>query len=103
MGSLHWLIVIPLYFFAALALLLSFILLARLLRLTVSVNPLVTGAVVLALGVIVAPLLAGWTTLDGYTGRVLLVLILATFAIAGLDTLLQSALPLPLDKELREL
>jgi hypothetical protein len=41
---LHWLIVIPLYFFGSITLLLSFILAARLLRLRVSVDPLVTGA-----------------------------------------------------------
>ena len=102
MGSLHWLIVIPLYFFAALTLLLSLILVARLLRLRVSVNPLVIGAAALALGLIVAPLVAGWVTLDAYTGRVVLVLIVASFAVAGIDTLLQSLLPLPLDDELRE-
>jgi xanthine/uracil permease len=100
---LHWLIVIPLYFFAALALLLLSILIVRLLRLRVSVNPLVTGAVIFALALIVAPVVAGWVTLDAYTGRSLLVLILATFAIAALDTLLRSHLPIPLDKELEEL
>lgn len=102
MGVLHWLIVIPLYFFTALTLLLSFILIARLLRLRVSVNPLVTGAGTLALGLIAAPLLTGWVTFDAYTGRLLVALIVASFAVAGLDALLQSPLPLPLDDELRE-
>ena len=36
-------------------------------------------------------------------GRVLLVLIVASFAVAGLDALLRSLLPLPLDDELLEL
>jgi hypothetical protein len=99
---LHWLIVIPLYFFASLALLLSFILVARLLRLRVSVEPLTAGASALAFALIVAPLVAGWVTLDAYTGRILLVLIVASFAAVGVDTLLQPLLPLPLDDELRE-
>jgi hypothetical protein len=100
-GSLHWLIVIPLYFFGSITLLLSFILAARLLRLRVSVDPLVTAASALAIGLIVVPLVAGWVTLDAYAGLVLAVLIVASFALAGLDTLLQSLVPLPLDEELR--
>jgi hypothetical protein len=99
---LHWLIVIPLYFFGSITLLLSFILAARLLRLRVSVDPLVPGASALAIGLIVVPLVAGWTTLDAYGGRVLVMLIAASFVLAGLDALLQSLLPLPLDAELRE-
>ncbi len=103
MGSLHWLIVVPLYFFTTLTLVLSFIQVARLLRLRVSVDALVTGASALAIGLIVAPLVAGWVTLDAYTGRAMLVLIVASFAVAGLDALLRESLPpLPLDDELRE-
>jgi hypothetical protein len=101
--GMRWLIVIPLYFFAALTLSLSFILVARLMRLRVSFDPLVTGASAVAMGLIVGPLVAGWVALAAYTGRVLLVLIVASFAVAGLDTLLQSLLPLPLDGELHEL
>ena len=102
MGSLHWLIVVPLYFFGNMTLCLSFIVAARLLRLRVSVEPLVTGTSALAIVLTVVPLVAGWVTLDASAGRVLIVLIVASFAVAGLDTLLQSLLPLPLDKELRE-
>jgi len=51
--SLHLLIVIPLYLFGSITLLLSFILAARLLRLRVSVDPLVTGASALAIGKVV--------------------------------------------------
>jgi hypothetical protein len=101
-GSLHWLIVIPFYLFGSITLLLSFILAARLLRLRVSVDPLVTGASALAIGLIVVPLVAGWVTLDAYRGRVLVLLIVTSFALAGLDTLLQRLVPLPLDEELRE-
>jgi hypothetical protein len=99
---LHWLIVIPLYFFGSMTLLLSFILGARLLRLRVSVDPLVTGASTLTIGLIVISLVAGWVTLDAHAGLVLVALIAASFAFAGLDTLVRSLVPLPLDEELRE-
>jgi hypothetical protein len=87
--------------FGSINLLLSFIVAARFLRLRVSVDPLVTGACALALGLIVIPLVAGWVTLDAYAGRVLVVLIVASFVLAGLDTLLRSLVPLALDEELR--
>src|SRR5262245_37513411 len=99
---LHWLIVVPFYFFGSITLLLSFILAARLLRLRVSVDPLVTGACALAIGLVVVPLVAGWVTLDAYAGRVLVGLIVASFALAGLEGFLQPLVPLPLDEELRE-
>jgi hypothetical protein len=99
---LHWLILIPFYFFGSITLLLSFILAARVSRLRVSVDPLVPGACALAVALIVVPLLAGWVTLDAYGGRVLVVLIVASFTLAGLDALLQPLVPLPLDEELRE-
>jgi hypothetical protein len=99
---LHWLIVIPFYIFGSITLLLSFILATRLLRLRVSVDPLVPGACGLAIGLIAVPLAAGWVTLDAYAGRVLVVLIVTSFALAGLDTLLRPLAPLPLDEELRE-
>jgi hypothetical protein len=72
------------------------------LRLRVSVDPLVTGASASAIGLIVVPLVAGWVTLDVYAGRLLVVLIVASFALAGLDTLLRPLAPLPLDEELGE-
>ena len=99
---MHWMIVIPLYIFGSITLLLSFILAARLLRLRVPLDPLVTGASACAIGLIIVPLAAGWVTVDAYTGRVLLVLVAASFALAGVDTLLGSVMPLPLDEELRE-
>ena len=102
MESLHWLILIPFYFVGSITLLLSFILAARLLRLRVSVDPLVPAACALAIGLTLVPLVAGRVTLDAYGGRVLVVLIVASFALAGLDTLLRPLVPLPLDEELRE-
>jgi len=102
MGSLHWLIVVPFYLFGSITLLLSFILAARLLRLRVALDPLVTGACALSIVLNVVPLIAGWVSLDAYAGRVLVTLIVASFALAGLDTFLRPLVPLPLDEELRE-
>jgi len=99
-GSFHWLIVIPYYFFAALAALLLLTVIARLTRARVPANALVLAAVSLSLAVLVAPLLTGWTTLAQYTGRPLLLIVVGSFALAGLDVILQQWLPLPLDKEL---
>jgi hypothetical protein len=99
---LHWMVVIPMYFFTAMTLLALFILVARLLRARVSLDPLVASACALALGLAVGPLVVGWATLDAYTGRVVLGLIVVSLALTGLDTILRSPLPLPLDEELRE-
>lgn len=103
MGNLHWLILIPFYFFGALGLLLASMATARVLRLRVSVNPLVVGAVLASMALLVVPLAAGWASIDDYSGLALLALVLVTFVVAALDTLLEPLLPLPLDKELNEL
>lgn len=44
MGSLHWLVLIPFYFLTAPTLLLLAMLGARMLRLRVSINPIVCGS-----------------------------------------------------------
>jgi hypothetical protein len=100
---LHALIVVPYYFLSALALLPLLILAARLLRLTVSVNTLVGIAIGLALASIVIPLAADWVDLDAFSGRPLLVLVLASLLLTAVDAALLKHLPLPLDEELRDL
>lgn len=97
---LHWLILIPYYFFLALSLALSFVLVARLVRAPLSANHLVTAAVLLALGGVSLPLATGWAVIDDYTTRGFVLLATASFLLAALDTLLATALPLPLDREL---
>lgn len=98
---MHWLMVIPFYFFGAL---LTFLLLAlgsRILRLKVGANPLATAAVVVSIGGLITLLgLVDVIDMAHLTGRQLLVLGGATFVLAALDTLLAPALPLPLDGEL---
>lgn len=103
MGNLHWLIVIPFYFFGALSLLLLLMVLARVLRLKVKVNALVMVAVLVALVGVALPLVAGWAELEDYSGRLLLLIGVDSFILAAIDTWLESRLPLPLDQELRAL
>jgi hypothetical protein len=100
---MHWLVVIPFYFFAAIATFLLLALAARALRLRVGANGLATAAVLLAVAVVAVPLAADWIDLAHLTGRRLLVLAAATVVLAALDTLLQSVLPLPADRDLAEL
>lgn len=103
MGNLHWLILVPYYFFGALSLLLLLMVVARLLRLKIKVNTLVMTAVLIALAAVALPLVAGWAELEDYSGRVLLVVGVDSFLLAAVDTWLESRLPLPLDRELRSL
>ena len=100
---MHWIIVLPYYFIATLALLPLLILGARLFRLKVSINALVGTAIVLAVAGIVVPLAAGWLSLGHLSGRPLLALVIASFLLAAIDFALARVLPLPLDDELREL
>ncbi len=103
MGFLHALIVVPYYFVAALAALPFLILACRVLRLKLSINPLVGISIGVSLAAIVVPLACDWVDLTAFTGRPLLVLILASFLFAAVDTALADRLPLPLDDELRDL
>jgi hypothetical protein len=99
----HWLIVIPFYVFSAIGLFLAFTLVARLLRLKITVNAIAVTSVALGVAVVAVPLMADLLDLEHYAARYLLVLGAATFALAILDTLLEPLLPLPLDRELAKL
>lgn len=103
MGTLHWLIVVPFYFFGALSLLLALMVVARLLRLKVKANTLVMVAVTVAIVGVALPLIAGWANIQEYSGRILLLVGVVSFILAAIDTWLGSRLPLPLDQELRAL
>jgi hypothetical protein len=100
---LHWLILIPYYFFLALTVSLLLVLLARFSRVRVPANYLVSAAVLLAIGAVALPLVTGRATLADYTARGFVVLAAASFLLATLDTILASVLPLPLDQELKGL
>ena len=99
---MHWLIVVPFYFFAALSSFLALTLLGRLVRLKWGANALATAAVLLAVVAVAVPLSLDWIDVQHLSGRRLLALGAATLVLAALDTLLQSVLPLPLDRELSE-
>ena len=100
---MHWFIVIPYYFVGALATLPFLMIVCRLIRAKVSINALVGAAIAFSLAVLVVPLVCGWLDISAFTGRPLLVLVLASLLFAAIDAFLTERLPLPLDKELQEL
>ncbi len=100
MDWLRVLILIPFYFCGALAALPFLIVVARILRLKVGINPLVYSSIVLALLAIVVPLGFDLVDLNAYRGRVLLVLVLVSIFFGAVDWALKKSLPLPLDEEL---
>jgi hypothetical protein len=99
-GSMHWLIVIPFYFFGALTLLLALMLLCRLVRVSPPVNSLVMVAVFASLALFIAGFALDLISLHYLSGVRLLILGLASFALAAIDATLQTWLPLSLDQEL---
>jgi len=98
---LHALILIPFYFCSAIFALPVLVVLARVLRIKVGINPLVYLAIGSAVAGIVVPLAAGLLPLRAYNGRGLLILVLGSLVLAAVDSLLKRALPLPLDDELQ--
>jgi hypothetical protein len=102
-GSTHWLLLIPYYFFAALGALLLLILLSRMARLRLSLNLLATTAVLLGIGFVTVPILTGCLRLEDYTVGRMLGLVGATCVLALVDSLLQPTLAIALDKELDDL
>ncbi len=103
MGFLHWFILVPFYFFGSLAILPLLIIIARLLRLKVSINTLVGTAIALSLAGIIVPLACDWIDLVSFRGRGMLALGVLSVLLAAVDAALVNALPLPLERELREL
>jgi len=102
-GGSHWLLLIPFYFFSALASLLVLVLVSRATRLRASISTLATAAVVLGLAFASVPILTGWLQLADYTVGRMFILVAFTGVLTLVDTLLRPSLPLPLDKELQEL
>jgi hypothetical protein len=102
-GSLHWLILIPYYFFAALTTLLLLTVLSRLLRVRAGANRLVMIAIGLSLISVITPLLIGVADITDYEGKGFVALALASFLLAGIDTLLAPRLSMPFDEELQNL
>lgn len=102
MGSLHWLILFPYYFFTAVCLFLLLSLTCRVLRAGVSANPLATTAAVAAAVAAILPLAVGWTRLAQYSWQGLVALLAASAVLATVDAALSTSLKLPLDAELED-
>lgn len=100
MGKLHWLILFPYYFFGALTLLGVLLLIARLTRLEIAINTLVTTAMVVSLVTLIVPLVFGWVGIGSFTGLGVAMVLVASFVVAAIDAFLYRSLPLPLDEEL---
>ena len=99
---MHWLILIPFYFFGATGLFLRLTIASRLLRLKVTASTLAVTSVVLGLAFVIVPLVSDLLDLEHYAGRYVLGLGVVTFLIAAVDTILEPLLPLPLDQELAQ-
>lgn len=102
MSSLHWLIVIPFYFFTALLVFFALSLLCRIARARVGANLLAVAAATTSLATAILPLIFGWTSLELYTTLRMVGLGAASFVLAAIDTVLMPNLGLPLDEELRD-
>jgi len=100
---LHGLILIPYYFFGALAALPLLMIVCRVIRLKVPIHVLVGIAIASSVGGIALPLILDLVDLQAFTARPMLLLGLASFVLAAIDGLLEPVLPLPLDKELQQL
>ncbi|MCK6554874.1 hypothetical protein L6Q96_09890 [Candidatus Binatia bacterium] len=100
---MHWLILIPCYFFGAMSLLALFMLCSRLLRLRLPIDWLVGIAIAVAAVAVVAPLALGVVDLHAVSGRAVLVVGLASFVLTGIDVAVARLLPLPLDRDIERL
>jgi hypothetical protein len=98
----HYLFLVPFYVFIAIGVFLFLSIVCRILRLKLTANALAVTAVTVGVFIVLLPLFEGVQVTD-YTGRRLLVVGLVTFALATIDTLLETLLPLPLDRELADL
>jgi len=103
MSNLHWLIVIPFYFFAALSLFFALSITCRLVRAKLGANPLAVAAALTALLAAIVPVAVGWIPLSAYTTLRMIGLGVASFVLAAVDTVLMPGLGLPLDDELRDI
>jgi hypothetical protein len=101
-SSLHWLVLIPYYFFSALSFFLLFSVICRLVRAPVSANPMAITAILAGLVATAAPLLSGMTSLANYSWPGMLGLFAISMVLALADSLLKASLSLPADAELED-
>jgi hypothetical protein len=98
-GALHWLVVIPVYFFGAISWYALLDSAARLVRADVGPERLAGAAVLASIASVVVVLASGLVGLDDLRLLPLLGLGLASFALAGADAALARAMPLASDEE----
>jgi hypothetical protein len=99
----HWLILIPYYFFGAITLLALGMLLTRIVRLKVDINVLIGIAIAGSLAAVVMLPAFGIVPLRRFTAWPMLALGVASFVLAALDALLARLLPSPMDESLQGL
>jgi len=99
-SSLHWLIVVPYYFFLAMAYLSVLMVGTRLLRIKSSINTLVGISIAVAFLDLVILLGGGFVPIAKFTFLPLVGIFAVSLVFATIDFLLARRLPLPLDDEL---
>lgn len=100
MGSLHWLVLVPYYFFLALAYLGLLMVGTRLFRIKTSINVLVGISIVVSLIDLIAIFALDLVEIDDFRFLPLLAIFSVSLVCAALDNVLHKRLPLPLDEEL---
>jgi len=99
-GSLHWLILFPYYFFIALAYLGVLMVVSRLLRIKTSINTLIGISIAVSVIDLVVVFAFDFVEIGDFRFWPLLAIFAVSLVCATLDNLLQGKLPLPLDDEL---
>lgn len=100
MDTLHWLILVPYYFFLALAYLSLLMVGTRLLRIKTSINTLVGIAIAVSVLDLVVLFAFDILEIDHFRFWPLLGIFAVSLVFAAIDHLLHERLPLPLDEEL---
>jgi hypothetical protein len=100
---MHWLILIPYYFFGALTVLAFLMLACRLLRLGVGMGTIAATAVGVVIASLVIVLAFDVVDIHDFTFLPMLGLFALSLLFAGVDAMLATSLPLPLDDELEQI
>lgn len=100
---LHYLILVPYYFFGAITLTLAIIVLCRLVRLTLPVSVVVSIGVLGTVAGLFVTLSTYHVSIDDFRFLPLLAIFVVSLLLAGVDHALRQRLPLPLDKEIEGL
>jgi RsiW-degrading membrane proteinase PrsW (M82 family) len=100
---LHYLILVPYYFFGALTLTLAIILACRLTRRSLAINAVVSASVLGTIASLFVVLSTYHVSIEHFRLLPLLGLLAVSFLLAGIDAVLRKRLPLALDREIEGL